>query len=147
MIWGAYTANVMARFWAKVKIRGAGDCWEWQASKRRAYGKIRIKCEYVPAHRVAWMLTHGEIPEGLCVLHRCDNPPCVNPDHLFLGTLKDNSQDMLRKLRRPSMVATHHRCGHRKSVENTYVSPTGYIYCRACNRQKRREYVARKRKG
>jgi hypothetical protein len=51
----------------------------------------------IQAHRYAWLLTNGSIPPGMCVLHRCDNPPCVNPSHLWIGTLKDNVQDMLRK--------------------------------------------------
>jgi hypothetical protein len=86
-----------ARFWAKV-YRGAG-CWEWAANRLKAgYGTFAVsRCNMHLAHRVAWELTSGPIPEGLRVLHHCDNPCCVRPDHLFLGTAKDNTRDMLQK--------------------------------------------------
>lgn len=73
-------------------------CWLWEgAVDRYGYGKIRDNCHRVQAHRVSWILHNGPIPEGLCVLHKCDVPGCVNPDHLFLGTNKDNTQDALKK--------------------------------------------------
>ncbi len=64
---------------------------------RRGYGVIQVGRKPAVAHRVAWVLTNGFIPDGLCVLHRCDNRPCVRPTHLFLGTRLDNIQDMVRK--------------------------------------------------
>lgn len=85
------------RFWKKVK-KAENGCWEWQAScDKKGYGQIRFNGTMIKAHRKMWEIVKGPIPEGLCVLHRCDNPPCVNPDHLFLGTMKDNSQDMVKK--------------------------------------------------
>lgn len=89
----------MNRFWSKV-VRGSA-CWEWTGARtRRGYGKFGEggrSGRTVEAHRMAWRLTHGDIPDGMCVCHRCDNPLCVNPDHLFLGTHLDNMRDMRAK--------------------------------------------------
>lgn len=84
------------RFWAKV-AKGDG-CWEWTASRNSlGYGNIRVERKRFVAHRVAWALTYGPIPDGLFVCHHCDNPPCCRPDHLFLGTHADNMADMVAK--------------------------------------------------
>ena len=75
-------------------------CWEWNGSKSKAgYGRVLTTWNepYQYAHRVSWINYFGEIPKGLLILHKCDNPPCVNPHHLFLGTQKDNMQDMIKK--------------------------------------------------
>lgn len=96
------------RFWAKVD-RGDG-CWEWQGARRKPWnygvvqtGRWGASCVQ-RAHRVAWALTYGPIPDGLWVLHRCDNPPCVRPDHLFLGDAFVNMQDCVQKGRHGSQV-------------------------------------------
>lgn len=74
------------------------DCWIWKGGKDKdGYGVIRMNCRTVKTHRLAWQCSFGEIPSGQYVLHRCDNPPCVNPSHLFLGTAKQNTQDMVQK--------------------------------------------------
>lgn len=90
--------KVADRFWAKVdKAPGhgpRGECWVWTAAtKTKGYGKFGIGSITALSHRVCWELCRGPIPEGLFVLHRCDNPPCCNPEHLFLGTLADNNRD------------------------------------------------------
>lgn len=82
-----------------VKINEKG-CWEWQKSKhKQGYGHCGFKGKVMLAHRVSWMVFKGEIPVSILVLHKCDNPTCVNPDHLFLGTDKDNVQDSILKNR------------------------------------------------
>jgi hypothetical protein len=92
----------ITRFWSKVE-KTPGGCWLWAGSRtgsRMQHGQVTIRSLHgcpVKAHRVAWLLTHGDIPDNFCVCHRCDVPLCVNPDHLFLGTQKDNLQDASRK--------------------------------------------------
>jgi len=87
--------NRAADFWSR--IEKSGDCWIWTARRfRTGYGRFDCGGYAWGAHRVAMALTTGEIPE-LCVLHRCDNPPCVNPAHLWLGTLSDNTRDAYSK--------------------------------------------------
>jgi hypothetical protein len=90
------------RFWSKVdKTPGQGPkgtCWTWTAATDRyGYGLTSVNRHPTVAHRVARELDQGPIPAGLCVLHKCDNPPCVNPKHLFIGTKKDNAQDAIAK--------------------------------------------------
>ncbi len=88
-----------SRFWPKVEKGGAGDCWEWTANKTPfGYGKIFGPDEMgrrrgLKAHRVSWNIHHGPIPLGRIVMHTCDNPGCVNPAHLRLGSYRDNNLD------------------------------------------------------
>lgn len=92
--------NQTARFIDKIRRGTSEECWEWTASKTSfGYGKLLVDGKLVGAHRLAFELWQGAIPAGLSVLHSCDNPSCVNPNHLFLGTQKDNIQDCIAKRR------------------------------------------------
>jgi len=96
-----YTPKDVERFWSKVDKSGGPDaCWNWTAYKgRKGYGRIGWGGPGLPklSHRVAYEIAFGEFPEEQQVLHRCDNPSCVNPSHLFLGTNRDNVNDRQRK--------------------------------------------------
>jgi len=96
--WGEDTSNP-ERMWRMVQI--GDDCWEWTKGKRKGYGAVYIGGKQCDAHRLAWELTNGPIPDGMHVLHECDNPGCVRPSHLFLGTHADNMGDMRKKGRNP----------------------------------------------
>lgn len=85
----------MERFWSKVRRGAEDECWEWLGCKLNGYGRFRWAEETTTAHRVAWELTHGKIPEGLVVRHRCRGK-CVNPNHMELGTYRDNIDDKYR---------------------------------------------------
>ena len=87
-----------SRFYGNVQ-RSVLDCWLWTGSKVRGYGRFGFRSKDQLAHRVSWILTHGEIPDGLLVLHRCDVKACIRPSHLFLGTQQDNMDDMVFKQR------------------------------------------------
>lgn len=89
--------TVAERLWSRVVVAPSG-CWEWQGYRRPGgHGQIGNEGRLLGTHRVAWELTKGPIPSGMFVCHHCDNPPCCNPEHLFLGTAADNARDMARK--------------------------------------------------
>lgn len=106
-------AGLQEKFWAYVNKNSPNGCWEWIGMKERGYGRFDIKRKHFKAHRVSWELLKGSIPNGLCVLHGCDNPSCVNPEHLFLGTKGDNNRDRAKKGR----SAKHHRIDRRHRGE------------------------------
>jgi hypothetical protein len=83
----------------KIEPEPMTGCWLWTGSckKTSGYGDVRIGYKNVLAHRMSYAIHRGEIPDGQCVLHKCDNRSCVNPGHLFLGTYKDNAEDRERK--------------------------------------------------
>lgn len=89
--------RAVKRFWEQVEK--SDGCWVWTGCKinKEGYGGQRIRGVLYPTHRLSWILRNGPIPQGLQVLHHCDNPPCVNPDHLFIGTIGDNMKDKAAK--------------------------------------------------
>lgn len=144
-----------AFFWKRVtKTEG---CWEWHTGKGvkpKAYGNITLyggpyeglKC--VSAHRASWIIHYGDIPDGVVVRHDCDNPSCVNPRHLRLGTQSQNIQDAVDRGRKQSGYAlyqrrkTHCPQGHPYNEENTTVSfynGRANRHCRVCGRIRKRE--------
>lgn len=132
------------RFWKHVEK--TDGCWLWNgATGEHGYGSIGGEggAGNLRANRVSWQLHYGKVPDGLHVCHRCDNPPCVRPDHLFLGTRKDNLQDAKAKGRTSNQNRLKPRCdrGHAFTTANTYVWTKGdrvLRVCRTCSREKRR---------
>jgi len=106
-----YTEFQKNRFFTKIIIMPSG-CHNWTGAKKpTGYGNIRINSKYKLSHRVAWEIENGEIPQGLIVMHICDNPCCCNPMHLVLGTSKQNTADMIKKGR--SGMKKNKACGER----------------------------------
>ena len=133
--------SLKAYFWRRVEV--TDGCWEWQGSKReRGYGMAwdRDRQANLLAHRLSYVLNKGDLEAGEHALHECDNPPCVNPGHLFKGTQADNMADMDKKGRRVvgNALKTHCPKGHPYSERNTQRLPNGGRACRTCRREQMR---------
>lgn len=98
--------HVRERFWSKVKVRGDDECWEWQRGTIKGYGVFRLNDRKTAAraHRVSYRMEVGPIPDSKQVNHHCDNPGCVNPNHLYLGTQSDNARDSYARNRRGKLT-------------------------------------------
>lgn len=108
--------TIKSRLLSRVVVDQTTGCWNWTgATSKFGYGRMGIDNRTYSAHRVSYQVFRGEIPEGLCVCHKCDNPPCINPDHLFLGTHSENIQDAYRKGRvlPPEGDMSQYKKGHK----------------------------------
>lgn len=133
------------RFWSKVRITDDHrECWEWLAAlNSKGYGSFSVNKKTPSSHCYSYVINKGPIPEGFQVTHRCDNPKCVNPNHLVAGTPKYNAQDSIKKGRNHELNRTHCPKGHEYSPENTVIIK-GSRNCRQCINA--RERIARKRR-
>lgn len=139
-----YVETLEKRFWSKV-TRSEG-CWEWNGYRTPdGYGRIWKDGKGCSATRISWEMAFGSIPDGLHVLHRCDNPPCVNPDHLFLGDRSTNMQDSVAKGRNFFASKTHCKRGHAFTADNTMRTDRGARRCRTCERTRWLNYYYKHR--
>lgn len=117
------------RFWEKVAVKTKEECWEWLAYKtQEGYGRIKYKDRSLEASRASWMINRGEIPKRMFVLHICDNPACVNPDHLYIGDHLDNMRDKKEKNRCNSPKGSKHFNSKLTEKDVTYIKsiPIGF---------------------
>ena len=139
------------RFYKRVKVTAPDECWEWQSYRGpQGYGVFSRKIlGQTLAHRISFVMNCGPLTEEICVLHKCDNPPCVNPKHLFLGNRDMNNKDRAQKGRTViwNSLKTHCKNGHEFTKENIYYRSNGSRYCRECGRIASRKVNAEKSAG
>lgn len=132
-------STTASSFWARASRTDGCWIWLWLVD-RKGYGRVRYQGRQTKAHRLAYELAVGPIPDGAFVLHSCDNPSCVNPCHLSLGDHAENMRHRAERRRHASSRATHCPQGHSYSAENTYSYPQGRR-CKTCAReQAKRRY-------
>lgn len=141
------------RFTKRIGNTTENGCWEWLGSKNKAYGSFILYEKNYPTHRLAWLIWNGEITNGLHVLHKCDNPVCVNPEHLFLGTHADNMRDMSLKGRYAKVKKKSNVCkkGHLFTPDNIHLakqkSGPDIRLCKICHLARRKRAYLRYREN
>jgi hypothetical protein len=137
---GKVKKTIPERFWSRVDRRGADECWPWTGANSRGYGQFYVDGRNRRATQVSWEMHNGApFPDGKMACHSCDNPACVNPRHIWPGTMSDNINDCVRKGRHVSPNVpwnaglTHCKRGHEFTAENTYWRK-GIRSCRKCIR-------------
>jgi len=146
---GFVSISLESRFWAKVDRRGPDECWPWLAGSNRGYGIITDNNRKRRATQISWEIHNGApFPTGLDACHSCDNPTCVNPAHIWPGTMRDNILDAVKKGRinlralhsiNHNREKTHCHKGHPLSGANMKVMKNGSRYCRECHKRHARE--------
>lgn len=141
--------DYLARLKSKCVVTESG-CWEKQGFRSlskgmehhgpaRGYGHMYYRGRRWPSHRLSWLLTRGLIPAGAVVMHKCDNPPCCNPEHLKLGTDKENMQEAGKRKRWPRQYRDTCINGHPRTPENVvYHGKEQKLHCRICSRMRQR---------
>lgn len=135
----------------RVSIDPATGCWNWTGfvhSYRKypgnryggvtVYSPVTKKCRAYTTHRAMWLAIHGEPEKGKCVCHTCDNPICLNPEHLWLGTRRENTMDMVKKNRHHLKKKTHCKRGHILYGDNLFTDSRGYRHCNECCKLRQR---------
>lgn len=128
------------------RVTKTNTCWIWNGSRLKfGHGNLRVNGKHILAHRFSWIVANNREPENL-ILHTCDNPICVNPEHLYDGTHKQNTVDSVDRKRHYEAAKTHCQYGHEFSLENTYLYKNSRI-CKVCrNRRNLEHYYKRKNK-
>lgn len=133
---------MIKQFWDKIELIPFHSCWEWVGNKNYSgygtYNKQR-------AHRLVYKLLNGEIPNGMHILHKCDNRACVRPEHLYAGTHTDNMKDKVNKGRDHNKSKTHCINGHEYSGDNLIIKRSGERRCRECHNAQLRSLYWRRR--
>ena len=139
--------TVQERFESKY-IKDPSGCWLWQACvNNKGYGGFCLDGKWAMAHRVSWETVNGKIENSLCVLHKCDIPRCINPDHLFLGSRSDNMKDAVKKKRQNHSKQLKCKYGHTLKG-NSYVrndcAGVGRR-CKICHCKRQKKYKAKRK--